>query len=340
MKAFFDDRQWKHAPKHFMANGAIRPNPEQPQRIEVLKAAAKEAGCTFEAPADAGLGPIAALHSPEYLTFLQNIYTRWQRIDGAGAEVIPNIHPANRTDGYPKSAVGQAGFHQADTACPIAEGTWEAAYWSAQSAIRGADSLSWGASAAYVLARPPGHHAFGDLAGGFCFLNNSGIAAERLRALGYRPVILDVDVHHGNGTQGIFYDRDDVLTVSIHADPVRFYPFFWGHADERGAGRGLGYNLNLPLARGTPDAAFLDTLGLALARVRAFGADAVVVALGLDASIDDPFQGLAVTQDGFARIGAAIAGLGLPTLFVQEGGYLSDTLGRNLSCTLGGFGNA
>ncbi|MGP6088393.1 histone deacetylase family protein [Antarctobacter jejuensis] len=337
MKAVFDDRQWRHDPKHFMANGAILPNPEQPRRIEVLKAAAEEAGCAFQAPKDAGFGPIAAVHTPEYLSFLENIYTRWRRIDGAGEEVIPNIHPASRTDGYPKSAVGQAGYHQADTACPIAEGTWEAAYWSAQSAVAGADLLSAGDRAAYVLSRPPGHHAFADLAGGFCFLNNSGIAAERLRAKGYRPAILDVDVHHGNGTQGMFYDRDDVLTVSIHADPARFYPFFWGHAQERGAGRGLGCNLNLPLPRGTADDAFLSTLNTALHRVRSFGTDALVVALGLDASIDDPFQGLAVTQDGFARIGSAIAKLGLPTLFVQEGGYLSDTLGTNLTRTLTGF---
>jgi acetoin utilization deacetylase AcuC-like enzyme len=340
MKAFFDDRQWHHDPKHFMANGAILPNPEQPKRIEVLHAAAQEAGCVFDTPADAGLGPIAALHSPEYLTFLQTIYKRWQYIDGAGDEVIPNIHPANRTDSYPRSAVGQAGFHQADTACPIASGTWEAAYWSAQSAISGADAIAAGAPAAYALSRPPGHHAFGDLAGGFCFLNNSAIAAERLRNKGLRAAILDVDVHHGNGTQGIFYHRDDVLTVSIHADPVRFYPFFWGHAQERGAGAGLGYNLNIPLARGTEDTEFLKALEAGLERVRDFGADVVVIALGLDASIDDPFKGLAVTTPGFARIGAAIAGLGIPTLFVQEGGYLCDALGANLTHVLTGYQNA
>ncbi|MBR9864714.1 MAG: histone deacetylase family protein [Rhodobacteraceae bacterium] len=340
MKAFFDDRQWNHDPKHFMASGALQPNPEQPARIEMLRSGADAAGCRFEPPQDAGLGPIAAIHSPEYLTFLQNIYKRWQYIDGAGAEVIPNIHPANRTDSYPRSAVGQAGYHQADTACPIAEGTWEAAYWSAQSAISGADSLIDGGHSAYVLSRPPGHHAFGDLAGGFCFLNNSAIAAERLRAKGLRPAILDVDVHHGNGTQGIFYNRDDVLTVSIHADPERFYPFFWGHAHERGAGAGLGYNLNLPLARGTNDADFLKSLDSALARVRAFGADAVVIALGLDAFIDDPFKGLAVTTEGFGRIGAAIAGLKLPTLLVQEGGYLCDELGENLTSVLNGFQGA
>lgn len=340
MKAIFDDRQWRHDPQHFMANGRILPNPEQPRRIEVLKAAAEAAGCAFAAPSDAGMGPIASVHTAEYLAFLKTIHARWRRIEGAGPEVTPNIHPANRDDSYPKSAVGQAGYHQADTACPIAEGTYEAAYWSAQTAISGADLVAAGRRSAYALSRPPGHHAFCDLAGGFCFLNNSAIAAERLRAAGRRPAILDVDVHHGNGTQGIFYGRADVLTVSIHADPVRFYPFFWGHAHERGAGDGLGYNLNLPLERGTADDAFLATLDTAFERISAFGADALVVALGLDAHVDDPFKGLAVTTPGFARIGAAIAGLGLDTLFVQEGGYLSDALGANLTHVLQGFADA
>lgn len=337
MRAIFDDRQWRHDPRHFMANGAILPNPEQPARIDILKAGAEAAGCVFEAPGDAGLGPVAAVHSAEYLSFLRHIYPRWRRIEGAGEEVIPNIHPAARTDGYPKSAVGQAGYHQADTSCPISDGTWEAAYWSAQSAIHGADLVAGGAHAAYVLSRPPGHHAFADLAGGFCFLNNSGIAAERLRAAGLRPAILDVDVHHGNGTQGMFYRRSDVLTVSIHADPERFYPFFWGHAQERGEGNGIGANLNLPLARGTGDDPYLATLDTALDRVASFGADVIVVALGLDAYAGDPFQGLAVTTPGFARIGAAIGALGRPTLFVQEGGYICDGLGDNLTSMLGGF---
>lgn len=337
MKAIFDDRQWKHQPRHFMANGKTLPNPEQAERISRLLAGAVAAGCRVEAPQDAGLGPIAALHSPEYLMFLQTIHSRWQRIEGAGDEVIPNIHPINRSDSYPKSAVGQAGYHQADTACPIAAGTWEAAYWSAQSAITGADLLLAGEKAAYVLSRPPGHHAFGDMAGGFCFLNNSAIAAERLRAQGLRAAILDVDVHHGNGTQGIFYHRKDVLTVSIHADPERFYPFFWGQAHERGAGEGLGYNLNLPLARGTADEAYLQTLTVALQRIKAFGADVVVVALGLDAFIGDPFKGLAITEAGFGRIATAIASLGMPCLFVQEGGYLCEELGANLTAVLQGF---
>lgn len=337
MKAIFDARQRLHDPQHFMANGKTYPSPESPERIARLMAGAQAAGCQFQPPADAGLGPIAAIHSAEYLHFLRSIYPRWQRIPDAGPEVIPNIHPATRSDNYPKSAIGQAGYHQADTACPIGAQTWLAAYWSAQSAITGADLVAGGEGAVYVLSRPPGHHAFADLAGGFCFLNNAAIAAERLRAQGLSPAILDVDVHHGNGTQGIFYTRDDVLTISLHADPDRFYPFFWGGAQERGAGRGTGYNLNLPLPRGTDDAGYRVALDTALARIHAFGADVVVVALGLDAHIDDPFKGLAITTPGFQAMARAIAGLGLPLLLVQEGGYVSDALADNLTAFLGGI---
>ncbi len=337
MKAFFDDRQRAHDPKMFMANGTPLPNPEQPRRIDVLHAAALAAGCDFTAPANHGQGPLAAVHSAEYLTFLRTIHTRWSRIEGASDEVIPNIHPDRRTASYPRSAVGQAGFHQADTACPIAAGTWDAAYWSAQSALSGAAAVLGGARAAYALSRPPGHHAFADLAGGFCFLNNAAIAAEHFRRAGLRPAILDVDVHHGNGTQGIFYGRSDVLTVSIHADPARFYPFFWGHAHERGEGAGLGMNLNLPLPRGTDDDAYLRALAVALDRIRDFGADVLVVALGLDAHENDPFKGFQITTPGFARIAAAIAALGLPSLIVQEGGYLQDDLGTNLTSFLTGW---
>jgi acetoin utilization deacetylase AcuC-like enzyme len=340
LKAVFDDRQRRHDPQNFMANGVVSRSPEQPARIDRLAEGAARAGCAFLAPDDRGLGPIAAVHSAEYLTFLRTIHARWSRIEGAAPEVIPNIHPDRRGASYPLSAVGQAGYHQADTACPIGAHTWESAYWSAQTAITAADLVRDGERAAYALCRPPGHHAFCDLAGGFCFLSNAAIAAERLRAAGRRPAILDVDVHHGNGTQGVFYDRSDVLTVSIHADPARFYPFFWGHAHERGEGSGLGANLNLPLPRGTGDADYLATLSVALERIADFGADVLVVALGLDAHEADPFKGLAVTTDGFARIGAALAGAALPTVLVQEGGYLSEALGANLAAALTGFESA
>jgi len=338
MKAFYADEQKRHDPRAFLSSGSPKPNPEQPERVERLLAGARAAGCEIVRPREHGLGPIAAVHTPEYLDFLERIYDRWQRIEGASQEVIPNIHPIARGGSYPASAVGQAGYHMADTSCPISAETWESSLWSAWSAVEAAEAVLSGEPAAYALCRPPGHHAFADVAGGFCFINNSAVAAQRLRSRAARVAILDVDLHHGNGTQGIFYARPDVLTVSIHADPIRFYPFFWGHADERGEGPGLGYNLNLPLERKSGDTEFLAALGKGLQRIRAFAPEVLVVALGLDAFEGDPFGGLSVTTPGFARIAEAIARLRLPTVIVQEGGYLCDELSDNLTSFLTGFG--
>jgi acetoin utilization deacetylase AcuC-like enzyme len=337
MRAYFAEEQKRHDPSFFLSSGAPQPNPERPERVERLLSGARAAGLEITRPATHGLAPIAAVHTPEYIDFLSRIYERWQRIEGASAEVIPNIHPLARSGAYPASAVGQAGYHMADTSCPISSDTWESACWSAWTAASAADCLRDGVQSAYALCRPPGHHAFRDVAGGFCYFNNAAIAAERLRRAAARVAIVDVDLHHGNGTQGIFYARSDVLTVSIHADPVRFYPFFWGHADERGEGPGLGYNLNLPLPRKTTDFGFLDALATAQRRVEAFAPDALVVALGLDAYEGDPFGGLSVSTSGFARIGEALGRLRLPTVIVQEGGYLCDALGDNLTAFLTGF---
>ena len=190
---------------------------------------------------------------------------------------------------------------------------------------------------AYALCRPPGHHAFADMAGGFCFLNNSAIAAERLRSVHPRIAILDVDVHHGNGTQAIFYRRADVMTVSVHVDPRHYYPFFWGHAEERGEGEGEGFNVNVPLPLGTGDDDWLAALARTLPLLEAHAPGALVVALGLDAYKDDPLQGMNISTAGFARIAACIAELGLPTVLVQEGGYPQPQLGANLASFLGGF---
>ncbi len=337
MEVIFSEAQRAHYPRQFLVNGCLIPNPEVPERIDALLGAVEQRGDNVVSPPDYGLAPVAAVHTPEYLTFIERIHTRWRRIAGASDEVIPNVHPRGEHAGYPRSAVGQAGYHMADTACPISEHTWASALASSHSATHGAHVLLGGEDAVYALCRPPGHHAFADLAGGFCFFNNSAIAAQSLRDSGHRVAILDVDVHHGNGTQGIFYRRADVLTVSIHADPVRFYPFFWGHRSERGEGPGLGCNLNIPLPRGSKDEIYLAALPEALDRIRAFCADSLVVALGLDAYEGDPLVGLGVTTAGFARIAAEVAALGLPTLLVQEGGYLCPALGANLASFLSAF---
>lgn len=338
MQVVHDEAHRQHHPNFFLVNGARDANPEVPERADRLLAAARSGGHDVVASRAHGLGPVAAVHTPEYIQFLRTIVTRWRRIAGASDEVLPNVHPQGRWQvGYPASAVGQAGYHMADTACPIAEGTWEAALASADVAVTAAEIVRQGAHAAYALCRPPGHHAYPDMAGGFCFLNNSAIAAEHLRNWAARVAVLDIDVHHGNGTQGCFYHRPDVLTVSLHADPVRFYPFFWGHACERGEGEGTGCNLNLPLPRGTGTADYLRALEQAFERIRAFDPQVLVVALGLDAHESDPLKGLALTTEGFSAVGAAIAGLALPTLLVQEGGYLQDALGDNLASFLRGF---
>ena len=339
MKVVCHTEQKRHYPLHFLVNGVFRPNPEQPERLDRLLQAAIQAGCRHETPLAHGMEPIAAVHTEPYLDFLERAWERWSRIEGGAPAVTPNVHPNRRSVGYPASVVAQAGYHMADLAAPLATGSWTSILWSAWTAVHAARLVLDGERAAYALCRPPGHHAFSDMAGGFCYLNNSAIGAQLLRRAHPRVAILDVDLHHGNGTQAIFYERGDVLTVSIHADPERFYPFFWGYAGETGAGAGAGCNMNLPLARGSGDESFLAALDTALARIADYAPGALVVALGLDAFEGDPFGGLRVSTDGFGEVGRRIASrLALPTLLVQEGGYLCDGLGDNLASFLQGFG--
>ena len=338
MKCVFSAPQHKHYPESFLVNGVREQNPEMPGRIDKLLEGAENLDLEVVTPKDYGLGPIARIHTPEYLEFLQNAYKRWQRIPGAAAEITPNIHPTNRDGVYPASVVAQAGYHMADAGAPITGDTWQSALHSAWSAVHASELVLAGEKSAYALCRPPGHHAGADLAGGFCYLNNTAIAAQNLRRKYNSVAILDVDLHHGNGTQDIFYHRDDVLTVSLHADPIRFYPFFWGHASERGEGTGLGYNLNFPLPRGAKDDDYLAALDKALTRISAFAPGALVIALGLDAFENDPFAGLGVSTEGFGKIGEAIAArIPGPTVIIQEGGYLCDELGQNLASFLQGF---
>lgn len=342
MKAILaEEEQSRHFPSLMLTNGVMRPNPESPERLAMMKAGAEKAGLRFERPKDYRFGPIARVHTPEYLAFLERAHERWRSIDGAAEAVTPNIHPTRRGGGYPDSVIGQAGYHMLDIGAPIVEGTWRSAVWSAWCAVHAAESIIDGARSVYALCRPPGHHAQADAAAGFCYFNNAAIAAEHLKERFPRRAILDVDVHHGNGTQDIFYTRSDVLTVSIHAHPREFYPFVWGYESERGEGEGLGFNFNLPLPRGEGDDAWLDAARAALARIAAFGPDALILSLGVDASKDDPHAGLMVTTDGFARAGEAIGKTArMPIAIVQEGGYPSPTLTDNLAAFLSAFAGA
>ena len=337
MKAVYDDNHRSHDPQFFLVRGVVQRTTEQPERADRLLKGVAAGGHALVAPTAFGQGPRVRVHSPEYLRFLESAWEEWSALGDAGPEMIANMHPVRNAATYPTHIVGKLGWHTIDTSCPIGPGTWAAACAATDIAASAAQLVMDGEAAAYALCRPPGHHAYRDLASGFCFLNNTAVAAAHLRQKHERVAVLDIDVHHGNGTQGIFYERPDVLTVSLHADPAFFNPFVWGYAHERGAGQGLGANLNIPLALGTTDDSYIAALGDAERTIAAFAPGALVVALGLDASEHDPLAGLAITTDGFRRIGGAIARLNLPTVFVQEGGYLSEILGDNLAAVLGGF---
>jgi acetoin utilization deacetylase AcuC-like enzyme len=340
VKAVYTERHRSHDPQFFLVRGVVRRTTEQPERADRLLKGLAAGSHDIVEPTAFGQGPRARVHSAEYLRFLADAWDEWSALGDAGPEMIANIHPVRQHATYPIHIVGKLGWHTADTACPIGPGTWTGACAATDVAVTAAQLVMDGEDASYALCRPPGHHAYADMAGGFCFLNNTAIAAAHLRQRHERVAILDVDVHHGNGTQGIFYARPDVLTVSIHAESAHFYPFVWGYAHERGEAAGLGANFNIPLPIGTGDDAYLRALADAKKTIEAFAPGALVVALGLDASEHDPLKGLAITTGGFSRIGAAIAGIGLPTVIVQEGGYLSDVLGDNLTAFLGGFEGA
>ncbi len=341
VKVFWDPAQLLHAPRFFLQRGLVRQNFEVPGRAEALLEGVAALGLTPEPPPSAPLGALLSVHTQPYLDFLRDAPASWAALPDAGPEIVPNIHPSPEMLAHGArpgpAVVGRAGWFTADNSCPIAGETWPASVAAAAAALAAADEAAAGRTA-YALARPPGHHAYPARAGGHCYLNNAALAAERLRARGAaRVVVLDIDSHHGNGTQGAFWTRDDVLFVSVHGDPDGYYPWYVGRAEERGGGDGVGCNLNLPLPRGSADAAWLAALDTALAAIRRFGADALVVSLGFDASEHEPLGYLAVTADGFARAGARIAALRLPGAIVQEGGYNLDRIGGLLQRFLAAY---
>ncbi len=337
MKVIFDEVQKRHSPSFYLVRGKYREAAEQPARAEMLLKGAKSAGLELVKPEDFGSGPRAAIHEPRFLDFLENVHEQWLALGDVSEEVVGTIRPVHKPAAYPEHVIGRIGWHMMDTSCPLNGDTWVSVAASANTAVTGAAMLLDGASHAYALCRPPGHHAYTGHCGGFCFLNNVAIASQHLRQAHHRVAILDIDVHHGNGTQGIFYNRTDVLTVSIHGDPMDYYPFFYGHAHERGEGSGEGFNFNIPLPVKSRDEVWLRALDRALGTIRTFTPGALVVALGLDAYEKDPLMGGAVTKSGFAQMAEKISELGLPTLLVQEGGYLQDELADNLEAFLTGF---
>lgn len=342
MKAFAHQDHALHTPHWFVMRGRLRPNFEVPARAEALLEGLHRLGITPLTPPPAPPAAIEAVHAPAYLDFLRDAPAEWAALPDPGPELVPNMHPTPEMlaqgGGAGPHVISRLGDYTADTGCPIGPGTWQASLGAAACALAAAGEAAAGRGA-YALCRPPGHHAYAARAGGHCYLNNAAIAAEALRRAGARRVaVLDIDSHHGNGTQGIFWERGDVLTVSVHGDPDRYYPWFIGRAHETGAGEGAGRNLNLPLPFGTGDSGWLDAIGIGLERAREFGAEALVVSLGFDASRDEPLNALNVSEDGFARAGQMISRARLPSAIIQEGGYNVALLGTLLERFLGGWG--
>jgi acetoin utilization deacetylase AcuC-like enzyme len=334
MRHFFDPRQLAHAPIREMHNGDWADYVETPARAAQIGAAMTD----WIAPGDHGRAPIEAVHDTGYLDFLESAWSDWHAA-GREGDAIPYVWPVvGRRDIDLKRIDGRLGRYSFDSGTPIAAGTWKSAYWSAQTALSALDAVLGGDRAAFALCRPPGHHAGADYCGGYCYLNNAAIAAEAaVRGGAGRVAILDVDYHHGNGTQDIFYARGDVGFVSIHADPATDYPFYWGHADECGAGPGAGLTLNLPLPTGTGWDSYAAAVRRALETITGWSSDLLIVSFGADTYEGDPISKFALRTEDYRRLGAAICEAGLPTAIIMEGGYAVDALGSNVAGFLAGF---
>ncbi len=334
MRRFFSPAQLVHAPARELHNGAFTAYAETPSRAEVILAAIGGA----EQPEDRGLAPILAVHSAEYIAFLKNAPALWAAA-GRPGDAIPYAFPVvgrrplrlDRIDAL-------MGAHAFDATTPITRDTWTSVYWSAQSALAATHAVLGGERAAFALCRPPGHHAGADYCGGYCHLNTAAIAAQVARDAGIAKVaILDIDYHHGNGTQDIFWARGDVFYASVHADPARDYPFYWGHADETGEDDGAGATLNLPMPHGTTLDAFRAVQRQALGAIADFDAGLLVVSFGADTWEGDPISDFALKMPDYAVLAADIAALALPTVVVMEGGYAVGALGANVASLLTGL---
>jgi acetoin utilization deacetylase AcuC-like enzyme len=342
MRAFYHPSQAAHDPQQYMRFGRVVAPKDVPARTEALLAALAGLKIAPEAPARDYPSAREAVHTKGFLRFLETAWDRWQQLPEKGPEVWPNTFPywsgrpeeAARADCPSEGLIAHAGWYLGDLSVPIGAQTWLSVRESCNTAIAAADAVINGERLVYALCRPSGHHARADRASGFCYVNNTAAAAQWLRSWFKRVAILDVDAHHGDGTQQIFYLRSDLLTISIHADPKDYYPFFTGYANEIGAGDGEGFNLNLPLAHGSKGEVMHAAVDRAAARIREFGAEALVVALGFDAHARDPIGVLKLESEDFGGVGDRIRAIGLPTVVVQEGGYAVDQLTACLNAFL------
>jgi acetoin utilization deacetylase AcuC-like enzyme len=332
MKVIYSEVHRKHAPPFEVFDGGLRtPYMENSDRMDRILNALHEMGwAEVCGPKDFGLDPVLAVHDKDYINFLASCWTEWLDSEAQDkSTLLPATFALRRQPQKPTSLLGRAGYYIMDLSGCIVEGTYEAALASANCALSAAEIVANGEHMAFALCRPPGHHAGKDYAGGYCFINNASVAANWLSSKG-RVALLDVDYHCCNGTQDIFYEREDVLTISIHADPNFEYPHYWGYANETGSGAGTGFHKNFPLAKGTDNARYLSALEDALSLIRKFNPEYLVVSAGMDIYAKDPLGTIKVTTDGIGEIGKRIAALGLPTVIVMEGGYANESLGRNV----------
>ncbi len=334
MQTFYAPAQAGHAPALELQNGEMVPYAEKPERVAAILAAI---GATTQ-PQDHGLARIAAVHDAAYIAFLERAHGEWVAASRPG-DAIPYVFPVRGRRPLTLSRIdGELGRYACDCGTPVAAGTWEAAYRGAQTALSALEAVLAGAPAAFALCRPPGHHSGQDYMGGYCYLNNAAIAAQAALDKGAgRVAVLDVDYHHGNGTQDIFYERGEVFHVSLHADPSTDYPFYWGHADETGSGPGAGATLNLPLPQGTDWNAYRPSLARALDAVAAFKPDLLVVPFGADTYEKDPISHFRLRTEDYPLMGRDIAELGLPMVVTMEGGYAIEALGANVAGFLNGL---
>ncbi|MDD2178387.1 histone deacetylase family protein [Acidovorax sp. D2M1] len=348
MQTFFCPDQLLHTPQQFMRLGRLMPATDLPSRAESLQTTLHAAGVPVHSPPEIARTALEAVHTPQYLDYLETAYERWQDLRRPGVEpgieVLPNqapyagMPPGQDRPPCPSPALAaQTGYYLGDLSCPLGPHSWRSILRSAHSAVAAAETVIGGARAAYALCRPSGHHAHRDRASGFCFVNNNACAAARLQQAFGRVAVLDVDAHHGDGTQNIFYANPEVLTVSIHADPAQYFPFYTGYAHERGTGAGLGCNLNLPLAHGSGNAEFLQALAAARQAITDFRPEALVLALGFDTYKDDPISVLRLDFDAYRATGRLLRELALPVVVVQEGGYLVEAIGPGLAAFLEGL---
>jgi acetoin utilization deacetylase AcuC-like enzyme len=342
MISFFSDSHALHAPEYEFYRGQRVPCFEQPARATYVHEQLLARGHAVRAPSVDSAPVLDQIHTPRYLNFLQTAWAQWLALaDGnASEQPFPSVWPVRslRADVEPTNFIAKLGLYSMDNGTPLAAGSWQAAKAGADCAASAAALLAQGERAAFCATRPPGHHAGADFMGGYCFLNNAAVAAQSLVNQGHQRVaVLDVDFHHGNGTQSIFYERSDVLFVSLHGDPRTEFPFYLGHADEHGAGAGEGFNVNIPLPAGTSSERWFEALEQGCQRVAAHRASALVISLGLDTFADDPISQFRLLSEDFLRLGQRLAKLNSPTVFVLEGGYATQALGHNAVNVLDGF---